>query len=300
MISRLEKSDAWSSEEFERRVTAATIALYENATDPECKVNGISNFDASHFARMRRHGVYIPSPDRVCLSPESGMSVLRWPPVGCMSLGSQYKVIGDGHPDDLIESYCRLVYFRRLNKLPSHSAMLANGDAYELVLAWPQDNGPVVGITRYLTVNKRNGIISPTAPAWHAKNPSVGAKIKSDPDFATEAFALSSAVQFIDDSRHIWAITAQNDDSKVTVGAHAESVKSLLYARSLPMTKTGRKRPILHVVHAHRRRLANGTDVSVDDFLRGTREVVMDNTRYTVSAPQVLIEELRSRKCPPR
>lgn len=285
-------TDMWSSEEFEKKVTAATVALYETAIDPECGGPGIAQFDAERLTRMRKHGVYITAPDRVCFAPGIGMSVLKWPSSGCISLGAQYKASGDGNPEDLIESYCRLVYFRRLNKLPTHSSMVAIGDPYELVMAWPQDKGPVIGITRYLTVNRRTGLVSVTVPAWHVKNPSKVFQFTADTDRIKEEYALSMAIQFIDDGRHIWSITAHNDVSKVTVGAHPESVKSLLYARTLPMTKTGRKRPILHVVHAHRRRLAAGTDVDVRDFLRGTREIVMDNTRYTVSAPQALIEEL--------
>ena len=284
--------DQWTSESFEHRITAATVALYESRTDPECHVRGISNFDASVFLKMRKHGVYITAPDRVCMSPEYGASVLRWPSVGCISLGSQYK--GQGLPDDLIESYCRLIYFRRLNKLPAHSVMLANGDPYELVLAWPQDNGPVIGATRYLTVNRRTGIVSPTVPVWHKNNANFVRDRLSDFQ-ETDGFALSVALQFTDDSRHIWTITAQNDVSKVTVGAHSDCVKSLLYARSLPVTTSGRKRPILHVVHAHRRRLKNGIDVQIGDFLRGSMEVVMNDTKYTVAAPRTLIEELATK-----
>jgi hypothetical protein len=284
------ESHSWTSEAFEHRITAATVALYESRTDPECHVRGISNFDASVFLKMRKHGVYITAPDRVCVSPEYGASVLRWPSVGCISLGSQYK--GQGLPDDLIESYCRLFYFRKLNKLPAHSAMIANGDPYELVMAWPQDNGPVIGATRYLTVNRRTGIVSPTVAVWNKNNNAIVRDIMSE---QTDAFALSVALQFTDDSRHIWTITAQNDVSRVTVGAYSDCVKSLLYARSLPVTASGRKRPILHVVHAHRRRLKNGIDVQIGDFLRGSMEVVMNDTKYTVAAPRTLIEELATK-----
>lgn len=286
-------TDLWTSDEFEKDVTATTVALYETAIDQECDRRSIARFDADRFNRMRRHGVYITAPDREVLAPECGISVLRWPEVGCISLGAQYKTDYDGHPDDLIESYCRLVYFRKLNRLPPHSSMLAVGDPYEIVMAWPQNNGPVIGFTEYLTVNRRTGKISQTVPAWDAKNPSKVARFTADTEKHKVLHTLGFAMQFIDDARHIWSITAHNDVSKVTVGAHAESVKSLLYARTLPMTKTGRKRPILHIVHAHRRRLAAGTDIDVRDFLRGTREVVMDGTKYTVSAPQVMIEDLR-------
>lgn len=59
------------------------------------------------------------------------------------------------------------------------------------------------------------------------------------------------------------------------------------------MTPSGRKRPILHLVHAHRRRIASGIDIDVRDFLRGSREVVMDGIAYRVAAPQRLIEQMQ-------
>lgn len=51
-----------------------------------------------------------------------------------------------------------------------------------------------------------------------------------------------------------WKIAADEGCGKASLGCTADEVKSLLYARQLPMTATGRKRPILHLVAAHRRR----------------------------------------------
>lgn len=290
--------DLWTSEKFEKEITAATVALYESEIDQECVQNSIARFDAGRFMTMRKHGVYIVAPDREVLAPEHGMSVLKWPVTGCISLGSQYKAEGDGQPEDLLESYCRLVYFRRLERLPSHSSMVAVGDPYEMIMAWPQDKGPVSGITDYLTVNRRTGKVTCTVPSWEAKDPGKVSRRVHDEERKKISDTLSAAIQFVDDARHMWSITAHNDVSRVTVGAHAESIKSLLYARNLPVTKTGRKRPILHIVHAHRRRISAGTDVDVRDFLRGTREIVMNNTKYSVSAPNALIEELRLKVAP--
>lgn len=288
--------DAWSSESFEQKVTAATVALYETKIDPASDQHSINRFSAERLMRMRNHGIYITAPDREVLHPDCGMSILKWPMSGCMALGSSYKKPNDGQADDLLESYCRLVYFKRLNRLPPHSSMIAVGDPYEVVLAWPQNNGPVIGFSEYLTVNRRTGKVHATVPSWNCKDPGKVAGKVNDEEHHKVLFTLGFVMQFIEDARHIWSITAHNEVSKVTVGAHAESVKSLLYARDLPITKTGRKRPILHVVHAHRRRLAAGTDIDVSNFLRGTREIVMNDTKYTVSAPQVMIEQMKSER----
>lgn len=288
------KEDLWSSEEFENRITAATVALYESATDSECDDrHSICRFNAGDLIAIRKHGIYITAPDREIFAPGIGISVLKWPLSGCVSFGAHYK---ESPNEDLVESYCRIVYFKRLNRLPSHSSMISLGDPYQLISVWPQNSGPVVGITDYMTVNRRTGVVSRTIPAWHSKDPAKVLRYTSDEEKWKQEYALSAAIQFTEDSRHLWTITAHNDVSKVTVGAHAESVKSLLYARDLPITITGRKRPILHIVHAHRRRISAGTDIDVRDFLRGTREVVMNETRYTVSAPATVIEELVARK----
>lgn len=67
-----------------------------------------------------------------------------------------------------------------------------------------------------------------------------------------------------------------------------EEVKSLLYARSLPMTATGRKRPILHLVESHKRRMRNGIDVDVTAFLRGQQTVEIGGTVFKVNPPATL------------
>lgn len=71
-----------------------------------------------------------------------------------------------------------------------------------------------------------------------------------------------------------------------------EEIKSLLYARTLPMTATGRKRPVLHLVEAHKRRMRNGTDVDITSYLRGTQKIEMGGTLFTVKAPVVKKPEL--------
>ena len=72
-----------------------------------------------------------------------------------------------------------------------------------------------------------------------------------------------------------------------------EQIKSLLYARSLPVTATGRKRPILHLVAAHRRRIKEGVDIDIGEFLRGVKKVEMGGTVFTVAVSQQLIDRLK-------
>jgi len=100
------------------------------------------------------------------------------------------------------------------------------------------------------------------------------------------------ALQALADRRFCWVITAQEDKARAYVGCTREEIKSLLYARDLPMTATGRKRPILHLVESHKRRLRAGTDIDVTAFLRGIQTVEIQGTRFTVNPPAVVRPEV--------
>lgn len=99
---------------------------------------------------------------------------------------------------------------------------------------------------------------------------------------------ICTSLQANADRRFCWEIAADDGFAKASLGCTAEEVKSLLYARELPITTTGRKRPILHLVAAHRRRMKEGIDVDIKPFLRGVAEVTMGGTLFKVRAPEVL------------
>jgi hypothetical protein len=102
-------------------------------------------------------------------------------------------------------------------------------------------------------------------------------------DFTTTS--ASSVIQFWQDRRYLWNVTAKEGIAKATFSVYPEQVKSLFYARDMPMTETGRKRPILHWVAAHNRRLKNGIDVDIDKHLRGINEFVYQGTKFVISRP---------------
>ena len=93
------------------------------------------------------------------------------------------------------------------------------------------------------------------------------------------------------DRLFIWNIETQEPNTElgipalVTFGVEAEMVKSLVYARSLPVTESGRKRPILHWVRAHQRRMQDGVDVDIEKFLRGITEFDMGGLNFRITRP---------------
>ena len=263
-------SDFWSRDEFEDEVTRAFIALYESDLEHAAGPRSLAHVSESDFAKAKKVGVYIPSPDRIFwdgwIDGIDGMP------------NSALVSCGPSRRDDEIQSYCRLTYFRRLHALPRNERSPFPGRIvpYEIQLYLPQGEGPVKGIRYCVAV--QCGVARCTSATWNRREP----ESTHDKQFG---YVAVMALQMVADSRHAWSISAVTDEARVTVGAYPEAVKSLLYMRSLPMTASGRKRPILHAVSAHKRRMASGVDVDISEFLRGSRVIEMDGMRYEVSAP---------------
>lgn len=91
------------------------------------------------------------------------------------------------------------------------------------------------------------------------------------------------------DRQHLWNVRTTelvyNRPTPVTIGTSADRIKSLFYARSLPLTESGRKRPILHWVRAHERRLQAGIDIDVTQHLRGTDKFEMGGFAFEITNP---------------
>ena len=97
---------------------------------------------------------------------------------------------------------------------------------------------------------------------------------------------VSLVIQQYNDNQYLWNVSAIEGDAKINVACYKENIKSLFYARQLPVTETGRKRPILHWVRAHKRRLKEGVDIDIQKYLRGVTEIEMDKTKFIISSPR--------------
>lgn len=89
----------------------------------------------------------------------------------------------------------------------------------------------------------------------------------------------------VDTSEQITGFGSNQCSAKVQFGVEESYIKSLLYARSLPMTSTNRKRPILHWVQSHKRMVQLGTEVDVSKHLRGIDSLVMGDLHFKISQP---------------
>lgn len=102
---------------------------------------------------------------------------------------------------------------------------------------------------------------------------------------------LAYAVSIHNDRRYFWEVTAteafwDGHPAKAMFSIDEEYVKSLFYARSVPLTTTGRLRPILHWVSSHKRRLEKGIDIDVKKHLRGIDSFVMHGVNFCITEPR--------------
>ena len=248
-----------------------------------------------HLSHYRKTGAYVPGRDRIIFSSKNGPDsfdvVNDHPPVsGLLGYIPREKV----EPDEY-DGYFAVSGFKRINQLPKGWFVKQKGLMYEQTKMYAQDKG-LIGEKSYFTLTN-SGEIAPCDFSVECRN-TFGKTIKVfgcdiDQDIAHNTRIWASvALQFIADSRFCWMIRAEECRAKVTIGCMEEEVKSLLYARTLPLSETGRKRPVLHLVESHKRRLRNGVDIDIISFLRGTQKVEINGTVFTVFPPQAIKPQL--------
>lgn len=280
----------WDADDFEDTVAAALIACFEtkirkwrftfngNSPQPSDRITD------ERAALMRASGPYIVSPSRVFFGslPDKHWSfdLINDPlPVsGCSALPAAQVL--DPRPD----GYLYMNYVRRASALGKHWHTRRAGTLFEMLSTWAC-NGGLLGQRTFFTVTK-------TGETWaclQVLQDAYGRKWATLDEFlrGIEEEAMR-ALQMLADRRFCWTITAQEKTARAHLGCMREEIKSLLYARDLPMTATGRKRPILHLIEAHKRRLRNGTDIDITAFLRGQQVVEIGGTAFQVNPPRTL------------
>ena len=291
-----DKKDFWSAEDFEDTVASALIACFETKAKKNRGASPADRLTDERIASIRREGPYISSGYRVIEAnegdgnwtfdvrnddlPRCGMIAFR--PAG---LNAQENP----------RAYLFLTYVRQVSNLGKYWEKRKSGTLYEMLNMSAESNW-IDGDRRYFTVTKDGDVVACTQRIQNI-NRGVGRsqKIEVGPDDIwhqqTSADA-SITLQSLSDRRFCWTITAQETFAKAHIGCMQEEIKSLLYARSLPMTATGRKRPILHLVESHKRRMKSGTDVDVSAFLRGQQVVEIGGTVFSVNPPIALAQSV--------
>lgn len=281
--------DYWQSDEFEDTVASALIACYESkplknrGCPPEDRMN------EQRLQVLRNTGPYVASGSRWMINDNSFDLVNdKLPLVGCYGFAVKpTDAVTKNHPD----AYFASVYVKQAQNLGKHWHKVASGQLYEMITLVAKPQG-ISGERSFFTVTKDGKIVSCNVKLASVRGYVPGVKqetIGHDDTYIGERETWATITMNAEaDRRFCWTITAKESGAKVHLGCMKEEVKSLLYARDLPMTATGRKRPVLHLVEAHKRRMKAGTDVNVDAFLRGVQTVEIDGTLFTVNPPKVI------------
>ena len=286
-------NSTWIQDEFEHYVASALIAMYEtrilkNRHEAPCMCG--SKKDLNFF---REIGPFIPGVDRIMEVGSNDTYVYDQTNDGLITNG----VIGQIIPEKKgsINGYFNLMAFQKVDHMPDKWIRNTAGPLYKHLAIIIQNNGIMIRKNYYTIFND---VIKTCDIEFQSQNRFSGLRSKLSwskyevKNKNTAELGASMAMQFVADSRFCWTIKAEESEAKVRLGCQKEEIKSLLYARSLPMTETGRKRPVLHLVEAHKRRLKNGTDIDITSFLRGSAKVEMNGTLFTVIPPKVMASDV--------
>lgn len=291
----------WLQEDFEHAVATALIACYESKIKKTKGAAPGDRLNDSVLARLREIGIYIPSNDRIVIENHFDTMNDKLPDYGCIGL-TQVKGQQREQDNSLYNNgYIDIYLFKKVTTPGKYWTRRGGGQVYEMYGLFPTSNNGVEGERIFFSIDKHgtsfccDQVIPMSLGGEEGRRTEIYKRSEHKVEiecFKKVEFTSSACLQYVADRRFCWTITAQEKIAKAQLGCMQEEVKSLLYARSLPMTETGRKRPILHLVESHKRRIRNGTDINITDFLRGTQQIEMGGTLFKVNAPQVLIPKL--------
>jgi hypothetical protein len=291
--------DCWGNENFEDNVTSAIIACYESKVKKNKGAPPSDRMSDERLKLFRAVGPYIPSNSRFVVESDEKRGFFdiqndQLPGYGCLSFPINGQMMaGDQHK---YKGYFYNCYFSKAPALGKYWNRQGSGQIYMMLIIVMTNDGRVDGERRFFTVDKKGDIMACVQRISNVRGYMPGVKqeiLTTDQHILDETTTGASyAMQFTADKKYSWVISATDGRAKVHLGCMQEEVKSLLYARNLPMSETGRKRPILHLVAAHKRRMKNGTDVDVSQFLRGQQKVEINGTKFMVHPPLAMHENL--------
>jgi hypothetical protein len=235
---------------------------------------------------LRARGLYFPPDDEVVLNPVGDTTI--WTQVTNYPITSSFSAPtnpDDSKSDDSFETIYRGIWIFKRHRLPKPYGISGEYKfAYEINILNILPTGKFITMRDCCVITEDHTIIPATSPTI-----TVSPHSKISPEWAANenwAIGAGIALQVHEDRQRLWIVLAEGEDAASSFGVKIEQVKSLFYARSAPLTAAGRRRPILHWVDAHKRRLANGTEVDIAAHIRGVTEVEMGGTRFVITEPE--------------
>lgn len=288
--------DNWSSDEFFNIIEDVMIIQLEK--EKNITYQGQSRIPKGRLyntregiSRIANSYAYVANKDREFLTPVNNK-------LGAITLVGDEKIPNSG----VVYNYATksLLSIKKQSGTPRFLRKSASGDIYEVACFNLNDNG--VDSTKGFFAASDKGIISSCKLVFEGSPSTIGgANTVLDQDIiegdVTSSYFISGffGLQFLIDKQHCWTVKADEGKCKVEISCNREQIKSLLYARHEPLTKTGRLSPILHLVSSHNRRMKRGIEISsvdVKSYLRGQQTIDIGGTRFTVCPPPVIGNQL--------
>lgn len=289
---------SWTQDEFEECVAGTLIAMFESKIKKDRGNPSCARLTEDKMHAIRMFGPYIPHGGRYIEAPQGDKMIIDVkndpiPSMGCYSHGH----VG-GKAADILDGYSNHHFFQEVSALPKDRARKGHGRLFRIISA-AAENKYLRGCCDYVTVSSSGEVVACDTVIQSSLHGTPGERTRAISEYETNphrvyqvALSAFAAIQFHNDRRFCWQIKAEESKAKAYLGCGISEIKSLLYARSLPQTETGRKRPILHLVNAHQRRMKSGTEVDVTAFLRGVQTVEIGGTKFTVIPPKIMRETL--------
>ena len=283
----------WTQESFEDAIMSVLLVHLDDPPKSRRIEACSKRAGRQDLTRLARSTPYIPGGDRFYLQEHDAAGHLQID-TALEHVSDQVTVALPGDCAEIAGTYARIMQVRRVPKPDKPYNIVGPGLVYKVVVLHGRDRGSVL-LQRFVTIDGA-GVIRACRWRITGRGPDYAGGKGYDETPAHECQRTEQAVwaaQMIgSDARHVWKIRAEEEAGAVRVGCTPEEVKSLLYARTLPTTATGRKRPILHLVAAHRRRLREGIDIDVRSHLRGLQPVEFGGTRFQVQPPPAIRNSL--------
>jgi len=291
----------WETEEFEDLIERGLIALYESKHSAWSKVGARVRIKPDELARLKRIGLYFAPADRI--SPANYIDIKNdgLPKYGVISFEDEQEeytgpILSDKSIKEdkqkQIRGYLKSFWCIKWknNTLPKRWESFGPGLLYAVYAIAAREEGGWIGHRRFVRINPQTGEISncyqPYRTWENFKQVETYTEKGNDSVFEHDKMLASLAMGFWSDRRNFWNVSVTEDKTKnILFGVYPEQIQSLFYARDLPMTVTGRKRPILHWVSAHKRRLKEGTEVDVKKHMRGITSFEMNGTTFNITEP---------------
>jgi hypothetical protein len=229
------------------------------------------------------HGLWVSCIPRVCISGQVDSRNDEVPKLASIPIktGEGFDFVSVQQVKHLPRGYAAIPYSERL-----FWSGITVGESKERLVRRKEMQPLMVDGTYFSLMNDR---ILPTKCRYRSNGDRM----------AQGAQYVAGALQTVSDMKSMWCVEtneyAMGNDvilTPIRLGVDSEIVKSLFYSRQAPTTESGRRRPILHWVRSHQRRLADGIDVDIEKHLRGITEFEMDGFPFRITQPTKKTEDL--------